>query len=223
MFFLCALRLNHEAIHGNLGLPAWGHRAVLHALSVLMLGSNHAVAFSHLQHHRTPLGDADHEGACGRMGLWQVLCYGPLFPWHLNAAAWHHGGPRWQRRLLLDGALIAAWLGLVAVLGWLFLWWHVAMTALGQCCTAFFAVWITHHDLDEHVVARSQRGPLAILAYEMFYHREHHLFPKVPVRNLPRLARRLDAQVPGYAAFHYPIVGLLEPRGRGAAAPGAAP
>ena len=26
MFFLCALRLNHEAIHGNLGLP---HRGVV--------------------------------------------------------------------------------------------------------------------------------------------------------------------------------------------------
>ena len=41
MFFLCALRLNHEAIHGNLGLPRAADHAILHLLSFVMLGSNH--------------------------------------------------------------------------------------------------------------------------------------------------------------------------------------
>ena len=42
MFFLCALRLNHEAIHNNLGLPRWADHWVMHVLSALMLGANHA-------------------------------------------------------------------------------------------------------------------------------------------------------------------------------------
>lgn len=84
MFFLCALRLNHEAIHGNLGLPRRGDTLVMFALSVLMTGSNHAVAFCHLQHHRSAMGPDDHEGACGHMTAWQVLKYGPRFPIDLN-------------------------------------------------------------------------------------------------------------------------------------------
>ena len=44
----------------------------------------------------------------------------------------------------------------------------------------------------------------------MFYHREHHLFPKVPVRHLPTLADRLDRTVPGYAAARLPVVPLFD-------------
>jgi fatty acid desaturase len=34
----------------------------------------------------------------------------------------------------------------------------------------------------------------------MFYHVEHHLFPAVPTRKLPILARRLDEVAPELAA-----------------------
>jgi fatty acid desaturase len=45
----------------------------------------------------------------------------------------------------------------------------------------------------------------------MFYHREHHLFPKVPVSRLPELAARLDRDAPGYAARRKPVVRWLDP------------
>ena len=63
MFFLTALRLNHEAIHHNLGFGARGHRWVLHGLGMAMLGSNHAIAWNHLEHHRHIGTERDHEGA----------------------------------------------------------------------------------------------------------------------------------------------------------------
>ena len=44
----------------------------------------------------------------------------------------------------------------------------------------------------------------------MFYHREHHLFPKVPVSRLPDLARRLDHGVKGYAASRRSVIPLFE-------------
>jgi fatty acid desaturase len=33
-------------------------------------------------------------------------------------------------------------------------------------------------------------------SFGMFYHLEHHLYPRVPTRHLPALAERLDRKVP---------------------------
>lgn len=213
MFFLCALRLNHEAIHSNLGLKRWGDSTVLTGLSVLMMGSNHSVAYGHLRHHKDTLGPGDFEGRAGKMRFWQVVAYGPRFPIDILIHGWRDGGPKWRWRIAIDLVAIALGVALVATLGWPALWWHVAVMVAAQTMTAFFAVWITHRGCDTAgIQARSQRGPLAFLAYMMFYHREHHLFPKVPVAQLPKLAERLDRDVPGYADSHLPIVPGLEPR-----------
>ena len=84
--------------------------------------------------------------------------------------------------------------------------------AFAQCLTALFAVWITHQGTENSGIAgRSQRGVFAIIAYLMFYHREHHLFPRVPVHKLPKLAARLDAQVPGYASSRQPVLPWFDP------------
>ena len=70
---------------------------VMHGLSALMPGENHAVAFNHPQHHRFAMGPGDHEGKCGHMSFWQVLVYGPKFPVDLNVIAWRNGSPRLWR------------------------------------------------------------------------------------------------------------------------------
>lgn len=208
VFFLCCLRLNHEAIHGNLGLARrWDH-GIMHGLSALMLGSNHADAFCHLKHHADTLGADDHEGHCSSMRFWEVIAYGPRFPVDLNRACWREGGTRWRRRMLLDWACVAVFATAVLLAGPPALKLHLAAMALGQCLTAFFAVWITHQGTEASGLAgRSQRGLVARLAYLMFYHREHHLFPRVPVSRLPELAARLDGQVAGYAAARMPVLG----------------
>ena len=202
MFFLTALRLNHEAIHSNLGFSRRGHILVLHALSALMLGSNSAVAFNHLQHH-AHLGEArDLEGKAGRMGLWSVLAYGPLFPFEMHVGAWRRGGARLRMRmridLLLNFAIVAAAIGTRSPV----LAYQLAAMSCAQCLTAFFAVWITHHHCDgDALVARTQRArPVNLLTYNMFFHLEHHLFPAVPVSRLGQLAARLDGAIPEVAA-----------------------
>jgi fatty acid desaturase len=212
MFFLCALRLNHEAIHGNLGLSRRGDRLVLHWLSFLMGSSNNAVAHGHMLHHKHAMGPGDFEGKCGHMSFWQVLRYGPRFPIDINREAWNGSGPAGRRRMKIDWALNAAMIGLALSIGG-FLMLHVAAMVVAQCLTALFAVWITHRGATERgLAARSQRGILARAAYLMFYHREHHLFPRVPVHRLPVLAARLDRGVPGYAAARLPVLPFLEPR-----------
>jgi fatty acid desaturase len=202
MFFLTALQLNHEAIHRNLGFSERGHRVVLHGLSTLMLGSNTAVAFNHLHHHRHVGKPDDLEGKCGTMPGWKVLVYGPVFPIEMHIAAWRTGGPPMQRRMRIDLVLNVAILLATIVTGWTVLIFHVAAMIVAQCLTAFFAVWITHHDCtDSGLIARTQRSKVVnFLTYNMFFHLEHHLFPGVPVRRLGRLAARIDAVVPTIAS-----------------------
>ncbi len=202
MFFLTALRLNHEAIHAKLGLGRRGHRFVLHALSALMLGSNHAVAFNHMRHH-VHLGTAkDVEGKCGRMSALRVLVYGPVFPIEMHVSAWRGGGAAVRRRMRIDLLLNLAVIAAAAAAGSEVLIYHLLVVSVAQCMTAFFAVWITHrHCHRDELVARTQRSRLINLAtYNMFLHLEHHLYPAVPVRRLDRLAARIDAALPCFAA-----------------------
>lgn len=210
MFFLCALRLNHEAIHGNLGLPRAGDRWVLHGLSFLMGSSNNAVAYGHMLHHKHAMGPGDFEGKCGHMTFWEVLRYGPRFPLDVNRHAWAGSNRAGRRRIAVDWALNLAMIVLAILIGG-FLLFHIAAMAIAQCLTALFAVWITHQGTEgSGIAARSQRGILARLAYLMFYHREHHLYPRVPVHRLPILAERLDRGVPGYAAARVPVIPILD-------------
>jgi fatty acid desaturase len=76
--------------------------------------------------------------------------------------------------------------------------YHVAAMAIGQCLTAFFAVWTVHHDCDRyHHIARTIRSRVkGRITFNMFFHVEHHLFPAVPTCRLPVLAQRLDAVAP---------------------------
>lgn len=201
LFFLTALRLNHEAIHNNLGFSPIQHRLLLHALSVLMLGSNNAVAANHLRHH-AHIGKADDVvGKCGRMSGFGVLAYGPIFPVEMHISAWMLGPDKLKRRMLIDLSLnlVMITLGLASGIG--FLIYHLIVMVIAQCLTAFFAVWITHHHTeDEELVARTQRSKLVnFLTYNMFFHLEHHLYPKVPVRRLPRLAARIDLIDPSFS------------------------
>ena len=211
MFFLCALRLNHEAIHGNLGLPRRADYAVMHTLSFLMGASNNAVAYGHMVHHKHSMGPGDFEGACGHMTFWEVLRYGPRFTYDINRHALAGGNAGQRRRIAIDWSLNGILLALAVVVNAKWLWLHVIAIVIAQNLTALFAVWITHQGTNETgIAARSQRGILARAAYLMFYHREHHLFPKVPVRRLPELAQRLDSGVPGYAESRMPVIPLFE-------------
>ncbi len=202
MFFLTALRLNHEAIHGHLGFDAHGHRLVMHGLSMLMLGSNSAVAFNHLRHHAHNGTPQDLEGKAGRMSGWRVLAYGPWFPIEMHVAAWRQGGPALRRRMTIDLLANGVLLAVAVTMGSPVLFYHMGAVAAAQCLTAFFAVWITHHDTEhDGLGARTQRSRLINLAsYNMFFHLEHHLFPAVPVKRLDRLAERIDRAVPEIAA-----------------------
>ena len=198
-FYLTGLRLVHDTFHRTLGLPRAVDKIILGVLSTLMLGSMHAVRFNHLEHHRHCLDDDDVEGACARQSAWRALLTGPLFPIRMHWTALRHA-PRITRgwiafELGLNVVLIALAFGVWDVFS---LRYHILAMAAGQCLSAFFCVWTVHHDCDRsHFIARTIRNRFrAITTFEMFYHLEHHLFPAVPTRNLPKLAERIDSVAP---------------------------
>ena len=204
MFFLTGLRQVHNAYHYALGLPRAATEAVMFVLSVLMLGSMHAVQINHLRHHRHCLGKEDVEAMSARLPAWRAILIGPWFPLRLHHKALQVGNVRQRAWIVAELSANLAWIALVfGVLKLRVLEYHVIAMALGQCLTAFFAVWTVHHDSEGAVVpARTIRHPLkARLTYAMFYHVEHHLFPLVPTRRLPALAQRLDRVAPELAAL----------------------
>ena len=199
VFFLTGLRVVHNAFHYALGLPRALTETVMALLSVLMLASMHAVQFNHLRHHRHCLGEDDVEGMCARLPAWRALLVGPWFPLRMHLHALRHGNRRVRSWVAVEVIATAVWVALVFVaFDASVLRYHVAAMAVGQCFTGFFAVWTVHHDCDpSRHIGRTLRGRLKnALSFSMFYHAEHHLFPRVPTRRLHLLARRLDAVVP---------------------------
>ena len=199
MFFLAGLRLVHNAFHSALGLSRGRTSAVLWTMSVVMLGSMHAVRFNHLRHHRLRLGEGDVEGRAAEMPAWRALLFGPFFPILLHATAFRHGNPKLRAIVTVELLANAAWT--VLVFG---IWqnstlrYHVIAMAAGQCMTAFFAVWTVHHHCDRtHYIARTLRNRIKNrITFDMFRHIEHHLFPRVPTCHLPELSRRIDRAAP---------------------------
>jgi fatty acid desaturase len=121
------------------------------------------------------------------------LLYGPVFLVRLHMRGFRLGRRRHRRWILAELAAGALWVFLDFAL-----WYHVAVMAVGQSMTSFFAVWTVHHDCDRsHQIARTLRGKVKNrISFEMFFHLEHHLFPKVLTCHLPRLAERLDSAAP---------------------------
>jgi fatty acid desaturase len=198
-FFLTGLRQAHDAHHYNLGLSRPATEWVLFGLSVAMLGSMHAVQFNHLRHHKHCLDDKDVEARSAGMSWWMALVWGPVFPILLHGTALRQAAPRKRRwmyaELVANGALIAA---AFTIVSWAPLRYHIGAMLVAHCLTAFFAVWTVHHDCDpSRDIARTLRNPLkSAIVFDMFFHVEHHLFPRVPTRRLPELARRLDLVAP---------------------------
>jgi fatty acid desaturase len=199
MFFLTGLRLVHNAFHSALGLSRPLTSGVLWVMSLVMLGSMHAVRFNHLRHHRLTLGDGDVEGRAAEMPAWRALLFGPWFPILLHATALRHGSAKLRAIVTAELLMTAGWTALVfGIWHSIMLQYHVIAMATGQCLTAFFAVWTVHHHCDRtHYIARTLRNRVKNgITFNMFRHIEHHLFPRVPTCHLPELSRRIDLAAP---------------------------
>ena len=199
VLFLTGLRLIHNAFHTSLGLSRRATDIVLWVMSLTMLGSMHAVQFNHLRHHRLALGADDVEGRHAEMPAWRALFFGPAFPILLHVTALRYGNWKLRATVVAELLMNAAWITLIfRVWNISALRYHVTAMALGQCLTAFFAVWTVHHHCDRtHFIARTLRNKIKNgITFNMFLHIEHDLFPRVPTCHLPQLSRRIDRVAP---------------------------
>jgi len=199
MFFLTGLRQVHNAFHFALGISRENTHWTMFILSILMLGSMHAVQINHLRHHQHCMQDEDIEAKSAKMKWWQALLFGPIFPLVLHKKALRVATSSQRNWIIAE--LVANILILLIVfilLDFSYLKYHFSTMIIGQCMTAFFAVWTVHHDTEDHVyMARTVRNEFKrVVTYNMFYHVEHHLFPAVPTRKLHILAKRLDEYDP---------------------------
>jgi len=199
IYFLTGLRVSHNAQHYALGLSHKATEWVLFVLSLGMLSSMHAVQVTHLHHHKHCLDEDDVEAMCAKMTGWRAILVGPYFPYMIHKTALRIGNVRQRRWVIAEIISMIVWIALcLTVFRTQFVVYHTIAMLVGQCFTGFFAVWTVHHDCDpNHFIARTLRGPLRrVITFHMFYHVEHHLFPRVPTCHLNRLAERLDQAAP---------------------------
>ena len=149
MFFLVGLRQVHNAYHYALGLSRRGSDWVMFALSVLMLGSMHAVQINHLEHHLHCLDENDVEGASARMPAWKAVLLGPLFPIRLHVNAWKKARSASFYWIVAELVTTAGLVLAACAIAVPWFRYHVLAMAVGQCLTSFFAVWTVHHDCDQ--------------------------------------------------------------------------
>lgn len=197
IFFLASLRQVHNGFHQALGISKQATDWVIWLNSLLMFGAMHAVKYNHLMHHKHCLQEGDIEGKSARMSAIKALLYGPVFPIELHINALKNGDQSIKNWVKFELVSLLIIYGFIFWIGPTLLIYHAIAMLIGECLTAFFAVWTVHHDCDHDMPSRTLRGVWKnFLTYNMFYHAEHHLFPKVPTINLPKLADRIDEAIP---------------------------
>lgn len=197
-FFLTGLRQVHNGFHYSLGTSKFLTWLTLYINSILMMASIHAIKFNHLRHHKHCLGEEDYEGKSAKMTWYGAILYGPIHAVLIHKVTLQIGNKNYKKHVLIELISIAIFTIIVFYFQINFLIYHILVMILGECLSAFFAVWTVHHDThDQPILARTQRVWWKNkLTYNMFYHLEHHLFPAVPTIKLPELAKRIDEAIP---------------------------
>lgn len=199
IFFLTGLRQVHNAYHYALGISRTMTEIAIFILSLLMLGSMHAVQITHLEHHKHCMDEEDVEAASARLSGLKAILVGPLFPIRLHIKALSIANST-KKTWIISELVGTVFLIILAffILDLPVFKYHIIAMLIGQCLTSFFAVWTVHHDCDRYYfIARTLRGRFKnFISFNMFFHVEHHLYPKVPTCHLDKLAARLDKVAP---------------------------
>jgi len=199
MVFSASSTSTHDVVHGSLGLNRQWTERLLFLLGAPVLESGHAYRLTHIEHHRTFPSHDDLEGQAAMLPVWRVLLEGPAFLFRLWIWAWRKTSkmPVQRRWLILE--LLLPMVGLV--IGWLSRpvtdapLAYVVCVLISSWFYPLFAVHLPHRHYGETRVSHAWtlRGLIIPrLFLPLAFHLEHHLYPKVPSHNLPKLAKRLE-------------------------------
>ena len=194
--FMLGLRVAHNAFHGTLGLTRSGDHWVMFVISVLLLGSSHAINFTHMYHHKHCMQKGDVEGELANLPFWHALIKSPIYPIYIHIVALRDAPlaeKRWIQAelaasLLVHGSLLVWFESPISI-------FYGVLMLTANLSAPMVGIWAVHRQSEDSPVdARSCRSRVInILTCGMFYHAEHHLFPAVPTCHLAELAKRIDA------------------------------
>jgi len=126
-------------------------------MSMVILGSMHAVRFTHLTHHRLNLTKRTSEGRHAQMPGWRALLNGPYFTLLMHMTALRHGG----RRL---GVTVAAQLLVNAICIALIFRFGAGTRSVSRDChgcrplpDCVLRVWTVHHHCDRKATISPER------------------------------------------------------------------
>jgi beta-carotene hydroxylase len=189
---------SHDLVHQNLKLPKSFNTLLLSIIELFCFRSGHAYKVCHLYHHKRYPHTDDIEGAASRMSFFRSLLEGVIFQFKLYHWALHNTRTQSEKRLIIaeGGAVIflivfCFYSIQYTVAGVLYL----GLMIMGSWIIPLITSYAVHTPGHEHELHQTRlfRGRFfSFIAFEHLYHLEHHLYPMVPHKNWPMLAKRLD-------------------------------
>jgi beta-carotene hydroxylase len=189
---------SHDLVHENLKIHRHLNTFLLSLLELICFRSGHAYRLSHLYHHRRFPNEDDVEGAASRMTFIRTLLEGMIFQfkiffWTVN----QNKNSRHFHLIMFEGIgilifVLCCFISLSYT--WVLFVYMIVMIA-GSWIIPLITSYAVHIPSGSNELQQTRlfRGRFfSIVAFDHLYHLEHHLYPMVPHKNWPKLARRLD-------------------------------
>lgn len=194
--FVTAVVVLHDVFHRNLGLRRHRYHALLTLYGALLLNSGHALARTHLEHHRVYPGHDDPEAYVDTWPVWRVVVEGPVYRLRVWAWAWRHRGG-WGLPILAEWTVwLGAWVLAIALRHRVpELSLYVIVAELGAWTFPLISVSGVHDRREAGYLRQSRSLHIAAVGavlLGMQHHLEHHLYPRVPAARLAEVAAALD-------------------------------
>jgi beta-carotene hydroxylase len=189
---------SHDLVHDNLKLNKTLNSTLLGLLELICFRSGHAYKLSHLYHHKRFPHEDDVEGAAARMGLFRTFLEGLIFqPKIYYWVVMNQRDHKYFRLIVVEGLAVAALIIFcIYSLSFTYVYFiYMCLMIAGSWILPFMTSYLVHlpEGEDELKQTRLFRGRFfSIAAFNHLFHLEHHLYPMVPHKNWPELARRLD-------------------------------
>jgi fatty acid desaturase len=183
--FLAAFALNHDLVHGALGLRRRWSELLITLAGALMLTSGHAIKKTHLIHHRRTFAEDDLEGMSARFGFFEALSISPILAYRCRFDPLR-GKNKVERRLqIAEHALSALAIVLIVVSRSPTL---IAFAATAIVLQTFLPLWAGHipHRAPKEMIelARKLAFTRSPTILSLAFHDLHHANPSIPCRKL---------------------------------------
>lgn len=189
---------SHDLVHENLKINKKVNEALLFFFEIITFRSGHAYKLSHLYHHKRYPHEDDVEGAASRMTFIRSLLEGIIFQFKIYFWALSLGKKSKQFNWVVAEGVIILLLVVACLVAPTYTYVPVVYMCLmiaGSWIIPLVTSYLVHTPEGENELKQTRlfRGKFfSIIAFEHLYHLEHHLYPMVPHKNWPTLAKRMD-------------------------------